>query len=56
MSMGDLEELQISNTIGKVWTTDAIYRETPDKVKGKNCCSSSMQLIIWMRRNGMQEV
>ena len=28
-----LEELQISYTIGKVWTTDAIYRETPDKVK-----------------------
>lgn len=28
-----LKELGIKYTVGKVWTTDAIYRETPDKVK-----------------------
>lgn len=28
-----LDELHIKYTIGKVWTTDAIYRETSEKVK-----------------------
>lgn len=28
-----LEEFQIKYTVGKTWTTDAFYRETPEKVK-----------------------
>lgn len=28
-----LEELHIKYTVGKAWTTDAFYRETPDKIK-----------------------
>ncbi|MCD8130821.1 MAG: nucleoside phosphorylase [Lachnospiraceae bacterium] len=28
-----LDELRVKYTIGKTWTTDAFYRETPDKVK-----------------------
>lgn len=28
-----LEELHIEYTVGKVWTTDAFYRETPNKIK-----------------------
>lgn len=28
-----LDELRVKYTIGKVWTTDAFYRETPKKVK-----------------------
>ena len=28
-----LDELQVKYTVGKVWSTDAFYRETPDKVK-----------------------
>ena len=28
-----LEEMQIHYMVGKVWTTDAFYRETPAKVK-----------------------
>jgi len=28
-----LDELQIKYTVGKTWTTDAIYRETVDKIK-----------------------
>ena len=31
--MGMLDELQIKYTVGKTWTTDAIYRETADKIK-----------------------
>jgi len=30
---GMLDELQIKYTVGKTWTTDAIYRETVDKIK-----------------------
>ena len=30
---GMLDELQIKYTVGKTWTTDAIYRETADKIK-----------------------
>lgn len=30
---GMLEELQVKYTVGKTWTTDAFYRETPEKVK-----------------------
>lgn len=28
-----LDELHVKYTVGKVWSTDAIYRETPEKVK-----------------------
>ncbi len=28
-----LDELELEYTVGKVWTTDALYRETPNKVK-----------------------
>lgn len=28
-----LDELQITYTVGKTWTTDAIYRETPEKIR-----------------------
>lgn len=28
-----LDEWKVNYTVGKVWTTDAIYRETPEKVK-----------------------
>lgn len=28
-----LDELHITYTIGKTWTTDAIYRETPEKIR-----------------------
>ena len=28
-----LEEFQVKYTVGKTWTTDAIYRETPEKIK-----------------------
>lgn len=28
-----LDELHVKYTVGKTWTTDAFYRETPDKVK-----------------------
>ncbi len=28
-----LDELHVHYTIGKTWTTDAIYRETPEKIK-----------------------
>lgn len=30
---GMLDELQVKYTVGKTWTTDAIYRETADKIK-----------------------
>ncbi len=30
---GMLDELHVSYTIGKTWTTDAIYRETPEKIR-----------------------
>ena len=30
-----LDEMRISYTVGKTWTTDAIYRETKDKVKAR---------------------
>ncbi len=30
---GMLDELQIKYTVGKTWTTDAIYRETANKIK-----------------------
>jgi len=30
---GMLDELQVKYTVGKTWTTDAIYRETTDKIK-----------------------
>lgn len=30
---GMLDELHITYTIGKTWTTDAIYRETPEKIR-----------------------
>lgn len=30
---GILDELQVKYTVGKTWTTDAIYRETADKIK-----------------------
>lgn len=30
---GMLDELQVKYTVGKVWTTDAFYRETPEKIK-----------------------
>lgn len=28
-----LDELHVKYTVGKTWTTDAIYRETPEKIK-----------------------
>lgn len=28
-----LDELRVKYTVGKTWTTDAFYRETPEKVK-----------------------
>ena len=28
-----LDELQVKYTVGKTWTTDAFYRETPEKIK-----------------------
>ncbi len=30
---GMLDELHVKYTVGKTWTTDAFYRETPEKVK-----------------------
>lgn len=30
---GMLDELQVNYTVGKTWTTDAFYRETPEKVR-----------------------
>lgn len=30
---GMLDELHVKYTVGKTWTTDAIYRETPEKIK-----------------------
>lgn len=30
---GMLDELQVKYTVGKTWTMDAIYRETPEKIK-----------------------
>ncbi|MDE5820086.1 MAG: nucleoside phosphorylase [Lachnospiraceae bacterium] len=30
---GMLDELQVKYTIGKTWSTDAFYRETPEKVR-----------------------
>ena len=30
---GMLDELQVNYTVGKTWTTDAIYRETPEKIR-----------------------
>lgn len=41
-----LEELQIKYTVGKTWTTDAIYRETPEKVqrrKAQGCICVDME-------------
>lgn len=75
-----LDDAGISYHVGKVWSTDAIYRETADKVaarKAMGCicvdmeCSAVaalaafrqkdilqffMQQIIWIMKNGMQEV
>ena len=28
-----LDELHVKYTVGKTWTTDSFYRETPEKVK-----------------------
>ncbi len=41
-----LDELSCSYTKGKVWTTDAFYRETPDKMKerkGQGCICVDME-------------
>lgn len=41
-----LDELHVKYTIGKTWTTDAFYRETPEKVKRRKeqgCISVDME-------------
>lgn len=41
-----LDELQVKYTVGKVWTTDAFYRETKDKVnrrKAQGCVCVDME-------------
>lgn len=41
-----LDELQVKYTVGKVWTTDAFYRETKDKVnrrKAQGCICVDME-------------
>lgn len=41
-----LDEMQVKYTVGKTWTTDAIYRETPEKVirrKMQGCICVDME-------------
>lgn len=43
---GILDELHVSYTIGKTWTTDAIYREMPEKIrrrKERGCICVDME-------------
>lgn len=43
---GMLDELHVKYTVGKTWTTDAIYRETPEKIrrrKERGCICVDME-------------
>ncbi len=57
------KQKDIHYTVGKVWTTDAIYRETQDKVermKAKGClcvdmeCSAISSLALFRHKKVMQ--
>lgn len=58
-----LDELQVKYTVGKVWTTDAFYRETQDKVnrrKQQGCvcvdmeCSANVAVAQFRRKDMIQ--
>ena len=55
-----LDKMHVTYTVGKVWTTDAFYRETVEKVKRRKMqgciCQESDPVLLRSRQSGCRRM